>query len=98
MDDNNNQETVITHDIDMQLLKKELMERFSSYQKTIQYMTADAPISLLGLGSRLDKKLVDQGFLRIYDLIDLDLIKIEGLTHVEARNLTACLNKFFSML
>lgn len=85
-------------DIDMAKLKKELKQKFDDYQKTMKFMLADAPIEILCLPPTLEKLLLDQGFLRIYDLFDIDLVKIKGIGVARARNLTSCLDKFFSML
>ena len=88
----------VEYDIDMQKLKKELQKRFSDYQKTMKFMTADAPISILCLPSSTQKVLLNSGLLRIYDLFDVDLIKIEGLNEARISDLTTRLDQFFSML
>ena len=90
--------TGILHDVDMAKLKEELKQKFNDYQKTMKYMLADAPIEVLCLSSSLEKILTDQGFLRIYDLFDIDLVKIKGLGVVRIKQLTSSLDKFFSML
>lgn len=85
-------------DTEMAKLKQELAEKFRDYQKTMQYMAADAPIEVLCLPPTVQKVLLDQGFLRIYDLFDVDLIEIKGIGIARVRDLTACLDKFLSML
>ena len=42
--------------------------------------------------------LINHGCNRIYDLFDCDFTKIKGLGVSRIRDLTACLDKFFSML
>ena len=86
------------HDVDMAKLKEELKQKFQDYQKTMKYMLADAPIAILCLPISLEKILVDQGFLRVYDLFNADFVKIKGIGVVRVKQLTACLDKFFSML
>lgn len=85
-------------DIEMEKLKEELSKKFNDYQTTMKFMLADAPIEILCLNTAIEKILLDQGFLRIYDLFNVDLVKIKGLGAVRIRNLTSSLDKFFSML
>lgn len=90
--------TNIEIDIDMAKLKQELRQKFQEYQTTMKFMLADAPIEVLCLNPAIEKILLDQGFLRIYDLFNVDLVKIKGFGAVRIRNLTSSLDKFFSML
>lgn len=85
-------------DLDMAKLKEELRKKFADYQITMKYMLADAPIEVLCLPSVIEQILLSQGFLRIYDLFDVDLTEIKGLGVVRVKFLTASLDKFFSML
>jgi hypothetical protein len=85
-------------DLDMAKLKEELKRKFADYQTTMKYMLADAPIEVLCLPSTTEKILLDHGFLRIYDLFDVDLVKIKGIGVARVRHLTSSLDKFFSML
>lgn len=86
------------YDLDLQKLKEELKKKFSEYNTTMRYLAADAPIGILCLPPALEKILTDQGFLRVYDLFDVDLVKIKGLGVVRVKQLTSCLDQFFSML
>lgn len=86
------------YDLEMQKLKKELFNKFEEYKKTINYMAADAPIEILCLPKKIESILLDQGFLRVYDLFNIDLIKIKGIGKTRIRDLTSCLDQFFSML
>ena len=85
-------------DLDMAQLKEELRKKFSEYQTTMKFMLADAPIGVLCLNQNIEKILTDHGLLRIYDLFNVDLIKIKGLGVVRVKQLTARLDQFFSML
>lgn len=84
-------------DIDMDRLKKELKKKFSDYEVTMKYMLADAPIEILCLKSDVQSILLREGFLRIYDLFNVDLIKVKGLGVVRIKELTTRLDQFFSM-
>ena len=93
-DVNNNLE----YQLDMQRLREELKKKFDEYQTTMKYMLADAPIQVLNLPTSVEKILLNEGFLRIYDLFNVDFVKIKGLGITRIRNLTSSLDKFFSML
>lgn len=86
------------HEIKMQKLREELSKSFENYKNTMRMLTADAPIETLCLPSTIEKILLNHGCLRIYDLVDLDFTKIEGLKPVRIRNLTTSLNQFLSMM
>lgn len=78
-------------------IKKELAESFASYNLTVKYMLADAPISILCLPPQTEKVLIANGCLRVYDIFDRDLAKIEGLDEIRIRHLTTCVDQFLSV-
>jgi len=78
-------------------INKKLVESLENYQKMIGYMAGDLPLQCLCLPKKCERALIDAGFLRVYELFDLNLIEIEGIDIVGARQLTACLNQFISM-
>lgn len=86
------------YDIKLKEIKEEVLKKFGEYRTTLNYLAADAPISILCLPATMEKILSDQGFLRIYDLANLDLVKIKGLSVTRIRHLTTRLDQFFSML
>ncbi len=105
MDGNTNVEQIedkvndkFQYEMDMEKLREQLKKSFSEYQTTMKFMAADAPIGVLCLPPIIEKILLDNGCLRIYDVFDLDLAKIEGIGPVRLRNLTTCLDQFFSMM
>lgn len=49
------------------------------YRKALDFLSGDAPIEVLCLGARVDNALKKAGILRVYDLIDADLTKIERI-------------------
>lgn len=81
----------------LELLRKELKERFLSYNKTMTYLAADAPISILCLDTATERLLLKGGCTRVYDLFNMDFTKIKGLGVVRVRDLTARLDQFVSM-
>lgn len=86
------------NDMKMEELKKILAKKFEEYEKTMKYLLADAPIQILNLDKLVEKILLDNGLLRVYDLFDVDFIKIKGFGAARLGHLTTRLNEFFSML
>ena len=93
-DVNNNLE----HDLNLKKIKDEVLKKFSEYRTTIAFMAADAPIAILCLAPPIETALINHGLLRIYDLFDCDFTEVKGLGVARIRDLTASLDKFFSML
>lgn len=79
-------------------VRKELKKRLKEYNKTILYMTGDAPLGILCLPTVIEKCLLDHGCLRIYDLFNLDFTKVKGLGASRIRDLTSRLDEFCSMI
>ena len=94
-----NIETVIDPEIEKrENVKRELIKSFGRYQKVMSLMAIDGPVSILGLPKNIQKILEDNGILRLYEILNMDLVKIEGLSDVDRTRLTSSLNKFSSML
>ena len=95
-------ETVVNNsfenDLEITKLMAELSKKFSDYKKTLDYMACDAPIEILGLPKSIETILISQNFLRVYDLLNRDFTEIKGLGDRRIRDLTSCLDQFFSML
>jgi hypothetical protein len=87
----------IEKDLHQQKVKEEVLKKLIEYRNTINYMTADAPMSILCLSKKTEALLLDNGLLRVYDLFDRDFTKIEGLNNTGLRELTARFNQFLSM-
>lgn len=97
----NNDKTVnnnIEYDVKMQKIREEVVNKFVEYSKTLNFMMADAPISILCLSKNIERALINHGCLRVYDLFDCDFTKVKGLGVVRIRDLTTSLDKFLSML
>ena len=82
----------------LQKLREELSKSFSEYRNTMKYMAADVPIEILCLQPAIEKILLNNGCLRVYDVFNLDLSKIEGIGPTRLRHLTTSLDQFFSMM
>lgn len=92
-------ENVIDPEIEKrERLKQELIKSFGRYQKVISLMSVDAPISILCLPKNIEKLLSQNGFLRLYEILDMDFTKIEWLTDANRARLTTSLDQFTSML
>lgn len=79
-------------------LKIEIVKKLGEYRKTMSFMAADAPISILGIPKSVEKVLCNNGLLRVYDLFDCDFTKIESLTDARISDLTTRIDEFLSML
>ncbi len=78
-------------------IRKKLLSSLQSYNKTILYLSCDAPIGVLCLPKALETILVKNGILRVYDIFNVDLAEIKGLGDTRLRDLTTSLDKFLSM-
>lgn len=79
-------------------LKLEIVKKLGEYRKTMSYMAADAPISILGIPKCVENVLCNNGLLRVYDLFDCDFTKIKGLSKSRINDLTTSIDEFLSML
>ncbi len=77
--------------------KPNLRQDFDNYRKTLYYMGANVPIQVLCLPKSLEKSLLNEGILRVYDLINRDLTKIEGVGTKRLSLLTSRLDEFFTV-
>jgi hypothetical protein len=88
----------LEYDKQMQKIKEEIVKSFGRYRETLTFMAADAPISILNLPKPIETILINNGCLRIYDMFNMDFTKIKGLGATRIRQLTTCIDEFFSML
>lgn len=94
-----NNEEVIDPEIEKrERISKELVKSFGRYQKVISLMAIDGPVSLLCLPKNIQKILEKNGISRLYEILDMDLTEIKGITDIDRARLTSCLNKFSAML
>lgn len=85
-------------DLKMEELRKELSKSFQQYKISISYMIADAPISILCLSPAVEKILLNHGCERVYDLFDLDFVKVKRLGTTRISEIKTRLDQFLSML
>lgn len=91
------QELNVSQDMQLQKIKEEVIKKFAEYEQSVKYMAADAPISILCLQKAVENKLIENNILRVYDLFNMDLAKIEWLSSSALRHLTTSLNQFLTM-
>ena len=75
----------------------DMNESFLHYRKTLSYMSANVPLGVLCLPKSLEKILLRNGFIRVYDLIGCDFTKIEGVGDGRADLLASRLDEFFTV-
>lgn len=78
-------------------ISKYVLNSAKSYNKTLSFLAADAPISILCLAKKTEDALLNHGCLRVYDLFDLDFAKVKGLNESLIRGLTSRLDEFLAM-
>ena len=75
----------------------EMKKDLEHYRKTLYYMGANVPLQVLCLPKAIEKLLLKDGCLRVYDLIDRDLTKIKGLGDRRLDLLTSRLDEFLTV-
>jgi hypothetical protein len=85
-------------DEQLRKIRDEVLKKFQDYRTTLTFMETDAPLGILCLPIAIENALCAHGCLRIYDLFNCDFTEVKGLGIVRIRQLTSCLDKFFSML
>ncbi len=78
-------------------INKKYIESLQNYKKMMSYMVADVPIQTLCLPKTIEKILLNNGFLRVYELLGIDFTEIKGIGITRARDLASRLEQFISM-
>ena len=78
-------------------IREGVLKKLSEYEKSIKYMSGDAPISILCLPKQIETPLLNHGLNRVYDLFDCDFTEVKGLGVGRIKRLTACLDEFLTM-
>jgi hypothetical protein len=94
----NAEEKKFEDQMQLKKIREEVLKKYEDYRKTISFLATDAPIGILCLSKAIENILIDHGYLRVYDLFDMDFTKIKGLGVIRSRNLAASLDQFFSGL
>lgn len=87
----------LEYDLKMKKIREEVLKSFSEYRKTLNYMSADAPIGVLCLPKSIENILINNGYLRVYDLFDANFTEIKGLGKTRIGEITACVDQFLTM-
>lgn len=87
----------ISIDLETQKIKEEIRKKIDQYPKTLLYMALDLPVEAMCLPKSLEKILLDNGCSRVYDLVGLDLTKIELLTDLTRARITARFDQFLAV-
>lgn len=77
--------------------KRRFEEDLAHYRRTLCYMEANVPIQVLCLPKVIENALINDGCLRVYDIINRDLRKIKGLGSRRLNLLTSRLDEFLSI-
>lgn len=75
-------------------VNKELAKSIENYKKVMSFMVGDVPIQALCLDKKTESILLKNGFLRVFDLFNLDLTEIEGIGKLRSQRLASRLHEF----
>lgn len=76
-------------------LKDELKKNLLHYRNVVNYLSANVPIQVLCLPKKIEKILLREGYIRVYDLIGLDFTKIKGIGEASASIIESRFDDFF---
>ena len=93
----NDIDKTLTQDMLNKKIKEEVLKKLNEYDKTMSMMSHDIPISALCLPKAIENALFKDGRLRVYDLLNVDLVKIKGIGKVRGERLASCLDELFPM-
>jgi hypothetical protein len=74
-----------------------LHEDICNYRRTLEFMGGNIPIQTLCLPPDIEKILLNDGRLRVYDLFRCDFGKIKGIGSKRLAILTSRLDEFFAI-
>lgn len=78
-------------------INERLKEDLAHYRQSLHFLGCNVPIGVLCLPSTIEKILLDGGYLRVYDLLRGDFIKIKGLGKRRLDILRSRLDEFLTM-
>ena len=88
---------IINPDVANPEKKIDLKKDLEHWRKLLEFMGANVPIQALCLPKTLEKALISDGIIRVYDLIGRDLTKIKGIGAGRLSLLTSRLDEFLSI-
>ncbi len=77
--------------------KVDLKKDLAQWRRLLSYMGANVPIQVLCLPKAVEKSLISEGILRVYDLIDRDLAEIKGIGLARGELIASRLDEFFTV-
>jgi hypothetical protein len=80
-----------------QEIENQLKKDVVHYRNVMNYLGCNVPIQVMCLPPEIEKILLKEGFLRVYDLIGHDLTKIKGIGESRRAILEDRLDGFFSI-
>jgi len=86
----------ITDDQNKEITER-LKEDLAHYRKSLHFLGCNVPIGVLCLPPAIEKVLIAGGYLRVYDLLNGDFIKIKGIGKTRINILRSRLDEFLSM-
>lgn len=100
MDDVDNQnldDTKIKNEVQKYFSSTDFKKDVAHYREIVCYMSANVPLGVLCLPVALEKILIREGYIRVYDLLNRDLSEIRGIGKTRRDLITARLDQFFSV-
>ena len=82
------------YQIEMDKIKKDMMEGIKGYQNYIDFCVSNVPIQALCLPKNIENILLKNDLTRVYQLTTADLAKIKGFGDQKVRIVTDSLAKF----
>lgn len=77
--------------------KEKLTEDLKHYRNVLLHLGANVPLGVLCLPPDLEKILLNDGCIRVYDLISRDLAEIKGIGKRRLALLTSRLDEFLTI-
>lgn len=82
---------------DSKINKRDWTTDLAHYKTTLSFLGENVPIQCLCLPEEIEKILIKEGILRIYDFRSQELRKIKGIGQRRADIITARLDSFLAM-
>ena len=84
---------VVLNKTDVKKIGKEVLKTVKTYANVLKIMACDMPIESLCLPKELNSILIKAGYLRVYDILDINLTEIKGVGVVRANMISARLQE-----
>lgn len=77
--------------------QEELNKNLAHYRNILMYMGANVPIQVLCLPKVIESALINDGCIRVYDMINRDLAKVKGIGRERLDVIESRLDNFFTV-